>query len=259
MNLSSIIAARHRATAGFSTEAQSYFDRLDTASDTTYTPYKQPLANYIDRLVALGGAYWDTMLSSTSFVGVGIQGVTVPLRAGMTVPTNNNFVTGNLNQLTGLKGDASTKYLGTGVSEGSLSQNDSSISVYLTTDRDVTTTSSYIGGTIGVFAIVDNATGFRSRHMSTSLKTNGTSTAIGGIIGISRDNSSDYDWRDVDANGTNIDTSTTQGNSDVEVFASNSGGFLCSARLATYHVGPALNLATLEGLQDTLISEIAAI
>jgi hypothetical protein len=56
MNLSSIIAARHRAVAGFSTEAQDYFDRLDTAGDTTYTPYKQPLANYIDGLVALGGA-----------------------------------------------------------------------------------------------------------------------------------------------------------------------------------------------------------
>ena len=160
--------------------------------------------------------------------------------------------------MTGLKGDASTKYLSTGVNEGSLSRNDSSISVYLTTDRDVTTTSSYIGGTIGVFAIVDNATGFRSRHMSSSLKTNGTSTAVGGIIGISRDNSSDYDWRDVDANGTNIDPSTTQGNSDVEVFASNGGGFLCSARLATYHAGPALNLATLEGLQETLLNEVAA-
>jgi len=247
------------AGIGFSTEAANYFSRLANAGDSTFLAYRQPLANYIDSLVALGGAYWDDMLSAASFVGVGIQGVTVPLRDGMTVPTNNNFVAGDLNQLTGLKGDASTKYLNTGVNEGSLSINDSSISVYLTTDRDVTTTSSYIGGNIGSFAIIDNATGFRSRHMSLSLKTNGTSTAIGGIIGISRDNSSDYDWRDVDANGTNIDPSTAQGNSDVEVFASNGGNFLCSARLATYHAGAALDLATLEGLQDTLITEIAAI
>ena len=246
-------------TQEFSEEAQNYFNRLNGAGDTTYTAYKQPLANYIDSLVALGGAYWDDMESAASFVGVGIQGVTVPLRDGMAIATQNNFVEGDLNQLTGLKGDASTKYLSTGVNEGSLSINDSSISVYLTTDRDVTITSSYIGGTIGVFAIVDNATGFRSRHMSSSLKTNGTSTAVGGIIGISRDNSSDYDWRDVDASGTNIDTSTAQGNRAVEVFASSGGSFLCSARLATYHAGPALNLATLEGLQDTLITEIAAI
>jgi len=239
--------------------AASYFSRLAAAGDTTHVAYKQPLTNYITSLVELGGAYWDTMESAASFVGVGIQGITVPLRDGMPVPTQNNFVAGDLDQLTGLKGDASTKYLGTGVNEGSLSQNDSSISVYLTTDRDVTPTSSYIGGTIGVFAIVDNATGFRSRHMSSSLQTNGTSTAVGGIIGISRDNSSDYDWRDVDASGTNIDTSTSQGNLAVEVFASNGGSFLCSARLATYHAGPALDLATLEGLQDTLITEIAAI
>jgi hypothetical protein len=92
MNLSAIIAARHRAVAGFSTEAQDYFDRLDTAGDTTYVDYKQPLANYIDGLVTLGGAYWDDMLSATSFVGVGIQGVTVPLRDGMTVPTQSNLL-----------------------------------------------------------------------------------------------------------------------------------------------------------------------
>ena len=64
--------------SGFSTEAQSYFDRLDTASDTTYTPYKQPLANYIDGLVALGGAYWTTMETAASFVGVGLEGCLVP-------------------------------------------------------------------------------------------------------------------------------------------------------------------------------------
>ena len=50
------------------------------------------------------------MQSAASFVGVGIQGITVPLRDGMTVLTNNNFVAGDLNQLTGLKGDGSTKY-----------------------------------------------------------------------------------------------------------------------------------------------------
>ena len=93
--------------APFSPEATNYFSRLDAAGDTTYVDYKQPLANYIDSLVTLGGAYWDTMESSTSFVGVGIQGVTVPLRDGMTVPTQNNFVAADLDQLTGLKGDAS--------------------------------------------------------------------------------------------------------------------------------------------------------
>ena len=65
-------------TPEFSAGSQNYFNRLNGAGDTTYTAYKQPLANYIDSLVALGGAYWDDMESAASFVGVGIQGVTVP-------------------------------------------------------------------------------------------------------------------------------------------------------------------------------------
>jgi len=61
------------APSAFSAEALNYFSRLDTAGDTDYTPYKQPLANYIDALVALGGGYWDDMESAASFVGVALK------------------------------------------------------------------------------------------------------------------------------------------------------------------------------------------
>ena len=248
------------ATAPFSPEALNYFSRLDAAGDTTYVDYKQPLANYIDSLVALGGAYWDDMKSATSFVGVGIQGVTVPLRDGMTVPTNNNFVADDLDQLTGLKGDGSTKYIDTGVNAATdLLQNDASISVYPTSDRDVGATSLYIASSASNFSIVNNTTGFRSRHFNSTLSTNGTSTSVGGLIGISRDNASDYDWYDVGATGTNAEASVSQVNATIGVFAGALGSLINSSRLATYHIGPALNLATLEGLQDTLITEIAAI
>ena len=121
---------KYITSSAFSAEAQDYFDRLDTAGDTTYTTYKQPLANYIDSLVTLGGAYWDDLESAASFVGVGIQGVTVPLKSTMTALTNNNFVAGDLNQLTGLKGDALTKYIETSVLGTDLAQNDASVSVY---------------------------------------------------------------------------------------------------------------------------------
>ena len=257
MNLSSIIAARHRATAGFSTEAQNYFDRLDTAGDTTYTPYKQPLANYIDGLVTLGGAYWDTMLSSTSFVGVGIQGITVPLRDGMTVPTQNNFVAADLNQSTGLKGDASTKYITTGVLSSTLGINNHSLSVYLTADREAGA-KRYISGANAKLTLLGNVTGFKTRSASATLYTLGSSTAVGELVGISRDNASDFDWS-YETSGTQLNTSTDSGsNIDIKVFAGEDGNNATAARLATYHIGPALNLATLEGLQDILLSEVAA-
>ena len=62
-------------------------------------------------------------------------------------------------------------------------------------------------------------------------------------------------------------TKTTARLSNTSSSPSGSTMFLCArvnsassdARLATYHIGSALNLATLEGLQDTLITEIAAI
>ena len=245
------------AEAQFSAEAANYFARLDAAGDSTHYAYRQPLANYIDSLVALGGAYWDDMGSAASFVGVGIQGITVPLRDGMPTLTNNNFVAGDLNQLTGLKGDASTKYIETGLTGSDLSLNDHSLSVYLTADRE-TGGNRYISGDASTFTVLGNTTGFRARSANTTLSTLGSSTETGELIGISRNNSADYDWS-YETTGTQSSTSSSINNVDINVYADSGGSNNTAARLAAYHVGPALNLATLEGLQDTLITEIAAI
>ena len=245
-------------SSAFSTEAQNYFDRLDTAGDTTYTTYKQPLANYIDSLVSLGGAYWDTMLSSTSFVGVGIQGVTVPLRDGMTVATNNNFVAGDLNQLTGLKGNASSKYINTGVNATDLSQNDTSISVYVTTPA-ITDNKYYAGAFSGadILSLWGPATSSRIDIFSTSPFTAGAKTT-GGLYGGTRTGAAAQEMRVNQTNYPSSKASTAPVSAALSVFAT-SGIAHTDARFATYHAGPALNLATLEGLQATLISEIAAI
>ena len=104
--------------------------------------------------------------------------------------------------------------------------------------------------------ILANPTGFRSKNFSSQLDINGTSVSSSGIIGISRDNSANYDWRyETSGNVANTSVSTLGGT--INVFQSSSTP--TAARLATYHAGPALNLATLEALQDTLITEIAAI
>ena len=241
--------------APFSPEATNYFSRLDAAGDTTYVDYKQPLANYIDSLVTLGGAYWDTMISSTSFVGVGIQGVTVPLRDGMTVPTSNNFVAGDLDVLTGLKGDASTKYIATGTDYLDYAQDDVSLSAYVSTPSG----SGWIAGTgtpNGTFYIRDIGTVLRSATHSPAINT-GTAI-ISGLVGVSRSAPTTLNIRSNQTNTAFSGASITPVAGNLSVFGQN--GFPSSAaRLATYHAGPALNLATLEGLQDTLITEIAAI
>ena len=245
----------------FSLEAANYFDRLEAAGDTTYTTYKQPLANYIDGLVALGGAYWDTMESACSYVGVGIQGVTVPLRDGMTVPTQNNFVAGDLNVLTGLKGDASTKYISTDVRENSVGQNDVSMSVYVTEAYNVYGLS--ISGLAG-----GNRTGVLVRvYAGGSVVWNRSATASSfaaeaapEFYGTSRDNGSDYNLQNGSTlNTISLLTSGTLPGSFVTVFSAANGSGKSPNRIATYHYGPALDLATLRSLQATLIAEIAAI
>ena len=245
--LSEVAAAKGAAAAA------NYFARLDTAGDTTYVPYKQPLTNYISSLVALGGAYWDDMKSATSFVGVGIQGVTVPLRDGMTVPTNNNFVAGDLDQLTGLLCDGTSKKINTNTDQSNYAQNDTSASVYRT--ETVSGTNPFQFGT-------NLANGFGARGLSsfitacygTQAVTGSASTTVG-LLGISRSASTGYDYRSNGTTGTRTTASVTPAAGNMDVFAIN-GTTNGSFRLATYHAGPALNLATLEGLQATLLSEI---
>ena len=252
INLAYFGATQVYTSSAFSAEAQNYFDRLDTAGDTTYTAYKQPLANYIDSLVTLGGAYWDTMESSASFVGVGIQGVTVPLRDGMAVPTNNNFVSGDLNVLTGLKSTSGNKYILTGLDGTDFSQNDVSISAYVTE-----TAAGWYCGTGATTNLYLRDIGTANRNTIHGLSSNDNGTILAGFVGGNRSDSGNKNTRSNDTNYPSVQASTAPSAGDFSVFGA--GGTQVSTtglRLATYHAGPALDLATLEGLQDTLLSEI---
>ena len=242
------------SASGFSAEAQQYFDRLDAAGDTTYTPYKTAIATYIYGLVS--NSIWDTLESSCLFVGVGFQGCFVPLKSTMPAVTNNNFVSGDQSLTDGLTGDGSTKYISTGTLENDYSLSDTSLSVYLTANRS-NVSKFYLGGPVSNFALIGNATGFRARFFSSTITTHGSSTLNTALIGITRDNSSDYDWR-YETSGTSAVASVSAGTSDVSVFAA-SGALPVSSTLATYTTGSYIDLATLETLQAQLIADIAAV
>ncbi len=249
----------YSAGGAFSAEAQNYFDRLDTAGDTTYVDYKQPLANYIDSLVALGGAYWDTMESAASFVGVGIQGITVPLRDGMPVITENNFVAGDLNQLTGLKGDASTKYLSTGVLDNDVGQNDYSMSSWVT--DPVYLDNAYWMGSARIAhrsSSTSSVVKFSTNNNSSS-QINVTPDTADNFIGQVRTVGTEYDWFINTNSGNFVKASLAPTGLGISVFAYSAGTSPNASRIATYHYGPALDLATLQGLQATLLAEIAGV
>ena len=267
INLAYFGATQVYTSSAFSAEAQNYFDRLDTAGDTTYVDYKQPLANYIDSLVTLGGAYWDDMGSAASFVGVGIQGITVPLRDGMPTLTNNNFVAGDLDHLTGLKGDGSTKYLDTGTKFNDSPQNDFSMSVNVTQTLADTVSGYYLvwqtlaNGVSDILSLNDAGSSNNDLYFRCQNRTNNPIADQGSIedfTGISRTSSAEFLVQYGALSSTITKVSEAPADQLISVFGS-PANVKTDARFATYHIGSALDLPTLRTLQDTLITEIAAI
>ena len=267
INLAYFGATQVYSSATFSAEAQDYFDRLDAAGDTTYVGYKQPLANYIDGLVTLGGAYWDNLESAASFVGVGIEGVTVPLKSTMPTLTNNNFVAGDLNVLTGLKGDGSTKYIDTGTKFNDCPQNDFSMSVNVTETLLESNSGNYLAYekfVDGVSQIVSiNDSGVSNNDLSIRCQTRNVNTisdqgSVEDFTGVSRELSTEYLVQYGASSTTITRASQAPANQIISLFGSPAVS-KTNARFATFHIGRSLDMPTLRGLQNTLISEIAAI
>jgi hypothetical protein len=200
------------------------------------------------------------MVSACSFVGVGIQGIVVPLRSGMTVPTNNLFLSADLNQVTGLLGDGSTTYINTNVTDSDTSQDDVSMSCWISTTT-VIQNAVFIGSLYHRHqsTTANFAPKLGNRNPSTNQINVSPNIAID-FFGSSRTGSTNFNYVIDGASGTASRTSVAPIGTDIGVFnLGNATGVYSTARIATYHYGPALTLATLQALQATLISEIAAI
>jgi hypothetical protein len=253
------LARRIVRSGDFSPAAQDYFARVSSAGGTVTHP--GPVAAYIDALVALGGAYWDNMPCHCLFAGVSYAGTVVPLRNGMVVPTLVNFVSGDHNSVTGLKGNGSTKYANLNRNNNAEAQNSQSLSVYIDTVQTSGTAGFYVdGGSPSNGASMLSRSGVtpenavsRSRNAVANVPPQGAAT---GFVGQNRAASTGYRVR---AGATNYDfTQGSQAPASAAMYLFSSGGtdFFCDGRLKSYHVGPALDLETLEGLQNTLFAAI---
>jgi hypothetical protein len=251
--------ARILLTQSFSPAVHDYFFRVGSVGGVVTHP--EPIAAYIDALAALGGAYWDTMGTHCLFSGVTFPGCFVPLRNGMDVPTNFNFVSGDHNSVTGLVGNGSTKYINTNRNNNAEGQNDQSVSVYIDTPQTADVSGLYfgVGGPsagslqIGRAGIGDNLSS-RSRSGTSNSTANGAAV---GFVGLSRSSGSDYVLRANASDFLITQASQTPFNGIIHVFRYNVSPFSnTDARLKAYHIGPAINQSVLEELQNTLFSAI---
>ena len=203
---------------------------------------------------------WDAIKASCILAGARtLSGALVPL-AG-TAPTNFNFVSGDYDRKTGLIGNGTTKYLNANRNNNADPQSNQHFSAFTTNfiDQGIT----YNWPEIGPENLVDNvsfifrsgASGRRIYAQSQSLLSSyllDSGTAVTGLKGISRSNSTSFNARVASTNYTTTSSSQVPANSSLFVFRS--ATFYGAQRLAFYSIGAALDLALLDARVTTLIS-----
>jgi hypothetical protein len=246
---------RPRAT-GFTpadADARAYVAAVRTADGQ---PLERAVAQAIDSFVigCKADGIWSAVKASCILMGARtLAGALTPLVG--TAPTNNNFVSGDYNRETGLKGNASTKYLNSGRKANADPLNDCHLAVYAS--EAATGFMMYMGGESGNahdFFRNAAALSMRNRGGSGTLSSAGAST---GLIGHTRSASGSFVTRASGTNTTMTAASGTADNADVFIFARNNAGTLnlpSDARVAFYSIGSSIDLALL----DTRVSALAA-
>jgi hypothetical protein len=253
---------------GYDSDAEAYIDAVESADgEALETEVKEAYNNFFVGLKD-DGLLADLSACCLLLGARTIAGALTPLVPSMPTPTNNNFVSGDYSRTTGLKGDASTKYLDTNLLANADGQDDFHLSVYETELHNTG------GGTAGILGYTDfpgssNAAQIVYRYNSLFIQrakdnnstqlNRGTVTGYSGIV---RSNSANFDYRYPGGTGTITGTSTPAPSANMFVFANNlpgTGAYIrANCRATFYSFGAAITLADLDSRVSTLVTEIGA-
>lgn len=201
---------------------------------------------------------WSAIKASCILAGARtLSGALVPLVGS--APTNFNFVSADYNRETGLKGNASTKYLNTNRENNADPQNSHHMSVYLSETGTSDTDQFYLNaGNTAATQMV------RLRNLNTQLISRGVfcgtfsnATSIG-FLGIARTSSTSCRARYNAANVTGLTTaSSTPDSTKINCFR-RVNSTVGNARISFYSIGEDINLNLFQGRVSTLMSDLAA-
>jgi hypothetical protein len=204
---------------------------------------------------------WSAIKASCILSGARtLAGALIPL-AG-TAPTNvGPFVSGDYNRKTGLKGDASTKYLNANRNHNVDPQNSRHMAAFAT-EKSGSVLRSLMGCAPGTSRsqIFLNTTSDIITNCAdiTNFTFTGSYTIGTGLIGISRSSGSNYQARAAQATVTASVTSVAPSSADIFIFNRSVSASLSSPRLAFYSIGESLDLALLDARVTDLINAFAA-
>jgi len=247
------------AAAAYDTDAQAYITAVEAADGQALEAgVKDAINDFVVGCKTDG--IFSAIKASCILAGARtLSGALVPLVG--TAPTNYNFVAGDYDRETGLKGDGSTKYLDSNRNNNADPQNSLHQAIYISSAPSVGAARVYMGAGVtdsGTTHIVRNTPGsFGSRNR------NGTdfspvSAVVTGFGGHSRSTSSGYTIR---ANNTDYATTRTSEvpySGNTFIFSANPASFYSDCRLSFYSIGESLDLALLDARVSQLMSDIGA-
>ena len=234
-------------------DVQSYLTAVEEADGQSL---EYPVAVAIDEFVrgCKNDGIWDAIKASCILAGARtLSGALVPLVG--TAPTNFNFVDGDYNRETGLKGNGVHKYLDSNRNNNADPQNNNHNASYATSTHNVS--GSMLIGAGGAGAGSNNVASDFVRNRS-GFTFYGT-FASAGLVGASRSASNILAVRHSGTTFANASSSITPSTDTLWIFRRNGGGaFVSSARIAFYSIGESLDLAALDTRVSDLITAIGA-
>lgn len=246
----------------FDPAAQAYIDAVEAADGQ---PLEAEVKRAITRFVkdCKADGIWNAIKASCILAGARtLTGALVPLVG--TAPTNFNFVSGDYNRKTGLKGNASNKYLDSNRLDDADPTDSTSVSVYVTERQSSSSGRFYLcarnsnaTSTVQINTATGNTTSLAINIRSSNFGTinYGSSNTLG-LIGGNRSSSSSFLRYANGATNTQSATATAPNNLSYFIFAANQGSMASptDGRLSFYHIGESLDLALLDARLATLMN-----
>ena len=249
-------------------DAAAYIAAVETADGQSLEEAtKRAIDNFV--LGCKEDGIWSAIKASCILAGARtLAGCLVPL-AG-TAPTNFNFVAGDYNRKTGLKGDGSTKYLNSNRAANADPQNSFHASAYVSSVQINPVGKAILGAINTTPSVnrflqlaVDDQQDIAANRSLNSLPSNRAAGSLAtGLQGTSRGTNSLFSFLISKQQLTTTASSITPGGSNIYVFAQNlNNGTLSAptdARLSFYSIGESLDLAKLDGRVTDLMNAFAA-
>jgi hypothetical protein len=244
-------------------DARAYISAVQIADGSSLEPAVQrAIDDFVKGCKADG--IWGAIKASCILMGARtLSGALVPLVGA--APTNVNFVGGDYDRKTGLKGDGSTKHIGTNRNNNADPQDSKHVALWVSEASTVFNFGRYIAAGDSTqgdtqIATSQSALSFYFTVLNNSTSIQSTATATTGLLALNRSASASYGFRQDTAEATITRTSTTPRNENIALYVRPGESPLryVNARMAFYSIGESLTLSQLQSRVSALITAIGA-